>query len=50
MLTGMAVKQFYISCAQVKVTNGGSTSPSPTALIPGAIKSNDPGLTVNVSV
>lgn len=41
--------QFYISCAQIKITNGGSATPSPTALIPGAIKSTDPGYTVNVS-
>lgn len=43
-----AAPQFYISCAQVKVTGGGSTNPSPTALIPGAFKANDPGLTTNV--
>lgn len=43
-------KQFYISCAQVKVTNGGNANPSPTALIPGAVKSTDPGYNINVSV
>jgi hypothetical protein len=43
-----AAPQFYISCAQVKVTNGGSKTPSPTALLPGAIKSSDPGLNVNI--
>ncbi|KAK4223754.1 glycoside hydrolase [Podospora fimiseda] len=43
-----APPQFYISCAQVKVTNGGNTNPSPTALIPGAFKSTDPGYTVNI--
>ncbi|KAK0745017.1 glycoside hydrolase [Apiosordaria backusii] len=43
-----APPQFYISCAQVKVTNGGSANPSPTALIPGAFKSTDPGYTVNI--
>ena len=47
-LTNMG-PQFYISCAQIKITNGGSATPSPTALIPGAIKSTDPGYTVNVS-
>ncbi|KAJ2968098.1 hypothetical protein NUW58_g10296 [Xylaria curta] len=42
--------QFYISCAQIKVT-GGSGSANPTyALIPGAFKSSDPGYTANVSV
>ncbi|KAK4465217.1 glycoside hydrolase [Cladorrhinum samala] len=43
-----APPQFYISCAQVKVTNGGNANPSPTALIPGAFKANDPGYTVNI--
>lgn len=42
--------QFYISCAQIKVTNGGSTTPSPTVSIPGAFKANDPGYTANVSI
>ncbi|KAM0809144.1 putative Endo-beta-1,4-glucanase D [Seiridium cardinale] len=40
--------QFYISCAQVKVTGGGSTTPSPTAKIPGFIKATDPGYTANI--
>ncbi|KAL2153428.1 hypothetical protein VTH82DRAFT_4583 [Thermothelomyces myriococcoides] len=43
-----AEPQFYISCAQVNVVNGGSTNPTPTAQIPGAFQSNDPGLTVNI--
>jgi len=42
--------KFYISCAQIKVTNGGSTTPSPTASIPGAFKASDPGFTANVSI
>lgn len=40
--------QFYISCAQVKVTGGGSAAPSATAKIPGFIKATDPGYTANV--
>ncbi|KAI0134672.1 glycosyl hydrolase family 61-domain-containing protein [Xylariales sp. AK1849] len=40
--------QFYVECAQVKVTGGGSTTPSPTASIPGFIKATDPGYTVNI--
>ena len=41
--------QFYISCAQVKVSGGsGSYNPS-TVRIPGAFKETDPGYTVNVS-
>ncbi|KAI0171050.1 glycosyl hydrolase family 61-domain-containing protein [Pestalotiopsis sp. NC0098] len=40
--------QFYISCAQVKVTGGGSAAPSATAKIPGFIKATDPGYTANI--
>jgi len=36
--------QFYLACAQVKVTDGGSGSPGPYVSIPGLYKSNDPGL------
>jgi hypothetical protein len=39
--------QFYISCAQVKVTGGGSKSFSGVS-IPGHIKSTDPGYTANI--
>lgn len=41
--------QFYVSCAQVNVTGGGSTTPNPTVKIPGAFKATDPGYTANVS-
>jgi len=41
------VPQFYISCAQVKVTGGGSKSFSGVS-IPGHIKSTDPGYTANI--
>lgn len=40
--------QFYISCAQVTVTGGGSGNPGPTVSIPGAFKDTDPGYTVNI--
>jgi len=43
------VPQFYVSCAQLNVTGGGNTTPSPTAKIPGAFKATDPGYTANVS-
>ncbi|RMZ73710.1 glycoside hydrolase family 61 [Pyrenophora seminiperda CCB06] len=43
-----AVPQFYISCAQIKVTGGGSGKASPTVKIPGHIKSTDPGYTANI--
>ena len=42
------IPQFYISCAQIKVTGGGSTSPSNTVKIPGFIKESDPGYTANI--
>ncbi|KAF2268534.1 hypothetical protein CC78DRAFT_613236 [Lojkania enalia] len=42
------VPEFYIACAQVKVTGGGSGSPVPTVKIPGHVKSTDPGYTVNI--
>ncbi|KAF2819693.1 hypothetical protein CC86DRAFT_449749 [Ophiobolus disseminans] len=40
--------QFYISCSQLKVTGGGSGSPSPTVKIPGHVKSTDSGYTANI--
>jgi hypothetical protein len=40
--------QFYLSCAQLKVTGGGSGSPSPTVKIPGHVKSTDSGYTANI--
>lgn len=40
--------QFYVSCAQLKLTGGGSANP-PTVKIPGVFKESDPGLTANVS-
>ncbi|KAK4127011.1 carbohydrate-binding module family 1 protein [Parathielavia appendiculata] len=42
------IPQFYISCAQVTVTNGGSGNPGPTVSIPGAFKESDPGYTANI--
>ena len=42
------IPQFYISCAQITVTGGGSGSPSPTVKIPGHVHESDPGYTVNV--
>lgn len=37
----------YIGCAQVKITGGGSANP-PKIALPGAYKSTDPGITVNI--
>ncbi|RYC59672.1 hypothetical protein CHU98_g6547 [Xylaria longipes] len=43
-----ATPQWYISCGQVKISGGGSKTPSPTAKIPGAFKATDPGYTANI--
>ncbi|KAE8440480.1 hypothetical protein EG329_007434, partial [Mollisiaceae sp. DMI_Dod_QoI] len=40
--------QFYVSCAQVTVTGGGSGTPGPLVSIPGFIKGDEPGYTVNI--
>ncbi|KAF2195384.1 lytic polysaccharide monooxygenase [Zopfia rhizophila CBS 207.26] len=40
--------QFYIACAQIKVTGGGSGSPNPIVKIPGHVKASDPGYTANI--
>ncbi|KAI5777055.1 glycoside hydrolase family 61 protein-like protein [Geopyxis carbonaria] len=42
------IPQFYISCAQISVTGGGSGSPKPLVAIPGAFKATDPGYVVNI--
>ncbi|KAF9255545.1 glycoside hydrolase family 61 protein [Marasmius fiardii PR-910] len=39
--------QWYISCAQIKITGGGSANPSKVS-IPGYVSPSDPGLTVNI--
>ncbi|KAF1941548.1 hypothetical protein EJ02DRAFT_347565, partial [Clathrospora elynae] len=40
--------QFYISCAQIKVTGGGSGVPGPLVSFPGVYKATDPGIKVNI--
>lgn len=40
--------QFYLSCAQIKVTGGGNGTPSPLVSFPGAYKAADPGIKVNI--
>jgi hypothetical protein len=40
--------QFYLACSQVKITGGGNGSPGPLATFPGAYKSTDPGILVNL--
>ncbi|TFK18590.1 hypothetical protein FA15DRAFT_249661 [Coprinopsis marcescibilis] len=39
--------QFYISCAQIRVTGGGNGNPTKVS-IPGYVTPSDPGLTVNI--
>ncbi|KAF8169008.1 glycosyl hydrolase family 61-domain-containing protein [Mycena galopus ATCC 62051] len=39
--------QFYMECAQIAITGGGSTSPA-TVSFPGAYAGTDPGITVNI--
>ncbi|EIN11198.1 hypothetical protein PUNSTDRAFT_98263 [Punctularia strigosozonata HHB-11173 SS5] len=39
--------QWYVSCAQITITGGGSANPSKVS-IPGAYSANDPGLTVDI--
>ncbi|KAL0570522.1 hypothetical protein V5O48_011431 [Marasmius crinis-equi] len=39
--------QWYISCAQIKITGGGSANPAKVS-IPGYVSPSDPGLTVNI--
>ncbi|KAH5699384.1 hypothetical protein HBI44_073260 [Parastagonospora nodorum] len=41
--------QFYPGCHQLKVTGGGSTTPSGLVAFPGAYKSTDPGITHDVT-
>ncbi|KAF9051860.1 endoglucanase II [Panaeolus papilionaceus] len=40
--------QFYISCAQVKVTNGGSGNPGPKVAIPGVYNGRESGIMINI--
>jgi hypothetical protein len=40
--------QFYLACSQIKVTEGGNGSPGPLVAFPGAYKSTDPGILVDL--
>jgi hypothetical protein len=40
--------QFYLSCSQIKITGGGNGTPGPLVALPGAYKTNDPGILVNL--
>jgi len=41
--------QFYLSCAQLQVTGGGSKSPSNLVAFPGAYSASDPGILININ-
>ncbi|MBE3047961.1 glycoside hydrolase family 61 protein, partial [Candidatus Bathyarchaeota archaeon] len=41
--------QFYVSCAQLAVTGGGSTEPAEKVGFPGAYSATDPGIQINVN-
>jgi len=40
--------QFYIACAQVTVTNGGSGTPGPLVAFPGAYTGYEPGILIDI--
>jgi hypothetical protein len=40
--------QFYVSCAQLTVQNGGTGTPGPLVSFPGAYKASDPGVLINI--
>ncbi|KAG9219621.1 hypothetical protein CCMSSC00406_0006057 [Pleurotus cornucopiae] len=40
--------QLYMECAQIQITGGGSTAPSPTVNFPGAYAGSDPGISINI--
>lgn len=40
--------QFYISCGQIKVANGGNGTPGPMISLPGGYSSSDPGILINI--
>jgi len=40
--------QFYIGCAQINVTGGGSGKPGPLVAIPGVYTGNEPGILINI--
>ncbi|KAH8843678.1 hypothetical protein MCOR27_001559 [Pyricularia oryzae] len=41
--------QFYLSCSQINVSGGGSGAPGPLVSFPGAYRSADPGILVNLN-
>lgn len=44
----MPLAQFYVSCAQINVTGGGSGNPGPLVSIPGVYTGREPGIMLNI--
>ncbi|KAG8730640.1 hypothetical protein FRC11_006219 [Ceratobasidium sp. 423] len=42
--------EFYVSCAQVRVINGGSGDPKPLIALPGNYTGKEPGILVNIYI
>ncbi|TEB30738.1 hypothetical protein FA13DRAFT_1774553 [Coprinellus micaceus] len=40
--------QWYISCAQIEVVNGGNGNPGPLVSIPGVYSGSEPGILINI--
>ena len=40
--------QFYMECAQVTITGGGSGNPGPTITLPGGYSNSDPSIDIDV--
>ncbi|KAL5478374.1 hypothetical protein ACEPAI_2558 [Sanghuangporus weigelae] len=40
--------QFYMECAQLEVTGGGSGTPSPTVKFPGGYSADDPSISIDI--
>ncbi|KAK7756311.1 hypothetical protein SLS62_001537 [Diatrype stigma] len=40
--------QFYLACSQIRITGGGSGTPGPLVAFPGAYKTDDPGILVDL--
>lgn len=40
--------EFFVSCAQITVTGGGSGNPGPLVSFPGAYSPTDPGIKYNI--
>jgi hypothetical protein len=41
--------QFYLSCAQLEVSGGASTTPKNLVAFPGAYSATDPGILININ-